>query len=700
MRVPPLGASPAFIHRIILSGVAADVPAMRKLALWLSHAAYLGCGWCWLRSVREDANANWWAGYTRPVPCGEVRAGAADEVSLAGRRSSKAEGIFVSEQQQLERGRRAEASGGADATCAALGSKGVSPIVSGLPYASYDLFVLPIAHACLVGVLKDFLGLIFAKGKRGQPTPWWHIPHAARAIMKARARQIVATDDFGRPYKCVVDARGHWVMEDYLHFAETFSLFIFSADERYGPVLHRLELQQMWRHLRSALLLLLRPRDVEAYGSAAAVAAAAEGHLWDYAEMAQQHFGRCAAADLRCKPGNRTAWSLRRAPAATTACRSSSNSSSSHSAAAHAKRPKPHPGKLQPHPPSKTPTPPRLLCKYNLHQLICRIVRQATLRGHSVFHTEYWGENYIQLLKSTTKYRSTAVPALVVVNSLLATSALTKLRLRFPDHTLTFDELIPAYRAGGMRGHNLDDGAADSGAQLLGSGRQPDRGQETEVRDSLQRRWGADADLFPVVPGWNPVWFDPEGFLVYQHAETSTDGFSLKSLAYLRAASRISHYCLVRYGVAGRGAAAPYVARIYYFVKASPGAPDAAQAAADAASNRARPTAGRRGRRPAAVAAAEAAAAAAQRAADSPPPSDLRFAVCDLYKAEVRDVHGGHLYFVRCMQQPLKKRACVLLSEFTLKLVAAGAAVDRRAAPGAGPGMFMAFENWSRTTLL
>lgn len=32
----------------------------------------------------------------------------------------------------------------------------------------------------------------------------------------------------------------------------------------------------------------------------------------------------------------------------------------------------------------------RLLCKYNLHQLVCRLVAQAKERGHSANNTEFW----------------------------------------------------------------------------------------------------------------------------------------------------------------------------------------------------------------------------------------------------------------------------------------------------------------------
>lgn len=115
---------------------------------------------------------------------------------------------------------------------------------------------------------------------------------------------------------------------------------------------------------------------------------------------------------------------------------------------------------FQPLPPSHA----RLLCKFNLHQLVCRLVPQAALRGHSSNYTELWGENYVQYLKSSTKYRSTSAPELVIIKTLSVDASVAALSLQHPALTLTFDQLVPSYRAGGMRGCNLDEPAVRAAA--------------------------------------------------------------------------------------------------------------------------------------------------------------------------------------------------------------------------------------------
>jgi hypothetical protein len=112
----------------------------------------------------------------------------------------------------------------------------------------------------------------------------------------------------------------------------------------------------------------------------------------------------------------------------------------------------------------------RLLCKYNLHQLVCRLVRQAQLRGHSSSWSEFWGELYIQYMKSATKYRSTTTPELVILKTLVVDAALAKLSMQYPQFTKTFDELIPQYRAAGMRGRNVDTVEGGAAGSVEGGG--------------------------------------------------------------------------------------------------------------------------------------------------------------------------------------------------------------------------------------
>lgn len=286
----PPGAAP-FKHRILVSGIAADTPAQRKLSRWLAHNAYRGCGWCWLHSQRSPDNVQFWGGYAAPAPAGEYVPGQQPTaLKYAG-------DTCVTEEEQRRRAREVQAassSGAAAAERAAqrLGCHGPSPLVEGLPYGSYDMFCLPVAHALLLGLVKDILSLMFSSGKRGEQRPWWRLPAESRTIIIARARCVTCPDDFQRSYSCVCTARGHWVMEDYFHFVESFSPFIFSKDSRYGEVLTDQRLRDLWSHLRTAVLILLRPLDPDTHATAEAAAADAAEHLFKYGRLAEVHLDR------------------------------------------------------------------------------------------------------------------------------------------------------------------------------------------------------------------------------------------------------------------------------------------------------------------------------------------------------------------------------------------------------------------------
>ncbi|EFJ39438.1 hypothetical protein VOLCADRAFT_100973, partial [Volvox carteri f. nagariensis] len=52
----------------------------------------------------------------------------------------------------------------------------------------------------------------------------------ARQRVAARGQFLVVTSDFGRRYKCIMQYRKSYRMEDWLHFVETFSSYIFKGD--------------------------------------------------------------------------------------------------------------------------------------------------------------------------------------------------------------------------------------------------------------------------------------------------------------------------------------------------------------------------------------------------------------------------------------------------------------------------------------
>lgn len=107
------------------------------------------------------------------------------------------------------------------------GCHGLSLLVKYLKYVDYNnIHRVPVAHALLLGLVKDLLNLLLCKSARGEPKPEYALPPAARRAMADRYQGILLTCDFGRPYRCVVNQRGHWVMEDYVNWLEVHSVYI------------------------------------------------------------------------------------------------------------------------------------------------------------------------------------------------------------------------------------------------------------------------------------------------------------------------------------------------------------------------------------------------------------------------------------------------------------------------------------------
>jgi hypothetical protein len=77
----------------------------------------------------------------------------------------------------------------------------------------------------LLGLIKDFWVLLLdppAAGRNG----WFRLPLENRRVLKARGRSIKMTQDHGRPYRCIVDDRGFWVMESWMTWTEVVSVFL------------------------------------------------------------------------------------------------------------------------------------------------------------------------------------------------------------------------------------------------------------------------------------------------------------------------------------------------------------------------------------------------------------------------------------------------------------------------------------------
>jgi hypothetical protein len=127
------------------------------------------------------------------------------------------------------------------------GCNGLSAIAD-ISYVSYNnIWVAPVIHMLLYGVVAEFLRHILgwrgskrklAEGVAAQQgdaaaaeaAAIGGISSAARKTIAQRAAEVSVTSDFGRGCKDVTTYIGSFKMEDYLHFVETFSLFVFRDD--------------------------------------------------------------------------------------------------------------------------------------------------------------------------------------------------------------------------------------------------------------------------------------------------------------------------------------------------------------------------------------------------------------------------------------------------------------------------------------
>ncbi|DBA77854.1 TPA: hypothetical protein ACH3X1_009208 [Trebouxia sp. C0004] len=132
-----------------------------------------------------------------------------------------------------------------------VGNKGIM-FKKMLPYiCPSNFWVIPFGHALLLGILQDFFKMMLP-ALTGSMADYC-IKKEARNVMIARAAMIHSTIDFGRPYSDVVQKRGYWVMEELLHFTETWSVIIFQPYKKGSaiiPILHDKDTVEMWQSFR------------------------------------------------------------------------------------------------------------------------------------------------------------------------------------------------------------------------------------------------------------------------------------------------------------------------------------------------------------------------------------------------------------------------------------------------------------------
>ncbi|DBB03152.1 TPA: hypothetical protein ACH3X1_013321 [Trebouxia sp. C0004] len=266
------------MHTAFLLSVSADSPARQKMAMWPPVAAYLASGWCLFEGFkREDDGTTHFGGYAE----------AAEQIFLElGLCKVGDAKLQLSDNMQHQRAKLVE---DAKASAQKSGCMGYSEFPRILSYVSYsDVWELPIYHAGLYGIVKGFMAFLLSDYS-GSNCPEHVIPKKLRSLMRERGKKLRLTAEFGRPYKCIVDSFKSYQLVDWLHFLETFSLFVLRHDIL-GSVM-----QELWDKLRSALLHYFRivvvDDDLLAPGSTFNndVRHQAQGNLLRYASLVEQH---------------------------------------------------------------------------------------------------------------------------------------------------------------------------------------------------------------------------------------------------------------------------------------------------------------------------------------------------------------------------------------------------------------------------
>ncbi|GFR42747.1 hypothetical protein Agub_g3685 [Astrephomene gubernaculifera] len=169
------------------------------------------------------------------------------------------------------------------------GCKGESAFTS-LPYVNMqDLFLVPVAHALLYGVVANFFDDIFRKPAKDEEKEFTVAERDIRAI-RERSSHITVSSDFGRAYRCIIVHRGGYLLEDWLHFCETFSHYIFRDVTRNGiksPVLPP-PVREMWQHLQAAVGHYFRPLHYKTRADFVAASRAAHESLVQFAKLAER----------------------------------------------------------------------------------------------------------------------------------------------------------------------------------------------------------------------------------------------------------------------------------------------------------------------------------------------------------------------------------------------------------------------------
>eukprot|EP00798_Chlamydomonas_sp_ICE-L_P001205 gene1205-32547_t len=224
-------------HRPFLTGLLADSPARQKLSRWNGTGAYRACGWC-LFQGQMCANVSgkkggtiYYKGYHDVSKNQEVYPQAPTAAGYIQVHDVKVghSCLQLSHAQRISRAQRVE-EGEEDPRTA--GCHGLSMVVHVLPYVDYNnFFLVPVAHALLFGVVKGFVKHLYRPiPKAVNDCPKDALSNPVRSLIASRKDDTRVTSEMGRPYKCIGTNRGYYTMEDWLHFVETYSAYVFQGD--------------------------------------------------------------------------------------------------------------------------------------------------------------------------------------------------------------------------------------------------------------------------------------------------------------------------------------------------------------------------------------------------------------------------------------------------------------------------------------
>jgi len=309
------------------------------------------------------------------------------------------------------------------------GCHGLSPFVQLLDYVHYNnLCLVPIAHALLYGVVASFVDYALrqiAKPTAANPTPYPPdvVTHAQRKCMRNMPKHMSVPSEYGRAYKCVVEHRGSYKMEEWQHFVETQSQVVF------GPGMLPPLLAELWDLLVEVVQHYMR-------GSLKADEDDSPEHIENIRQkLEEERLEAAAKLHLYAETMEQSSF-------------------------------------------------PARMFTYNLHLLVCRLPRQELARGPSGKDLEYCVERLMQFFKTLTGRRRSKDPEKVFANRYLMMTGLTCMQREQQGLQSIVDNVLDPPQREEM-GLHLDTPLDD--CILQNSGKHLRTGERDEVMKALRK---------------------------------------------------------------------------------------------------------------------------------------------------------------------------------------------------------------------